>query len=45
MPPTEILQTFADITTSTQLLGFKPLTDLKTGMFFQLVHSDYHNSN
>ncbi len=31
LPPTEILKTWADISTSTRLLGFDPQTDLKTG--------------
>ena len=31
LPPTEILKTWADISTSTALLGFNPKTDLKTG--------------
>ena len=37
LPPTEILKTWADISTSTALLEFNPKTDLKTGKWIFLV--------
>ena len=35
LPPTEILQTFADISISRQQLGYNPETDIQDGMLIR----------